>query len=182
MLRCALHDKRIDILMLKILLCCFVLIMSLITQAQPMPAPTPRTYCNPLNLDYGYTPIPDFVTAGRHRATADPVITRYKGDYYLFSTNQWGYWWSPDLSSWHFIARHFLRPEHKVYDDLCAPAVFVRCQREFPPEPTGRSARMSEPFLELVEITKTYPGVTALVGATCQFLSSTMQDRIDATR
>ena len=125
MLRCALHDKRIDILMLKILLCCFVLIMSLITQAQPMPAPTPRTYCNPLNLDYGYTPIPDFVTAGRHRATADPVITRYKGDYYLFSTNQWGYWWSPDLSSWHFIARHFLRPEHKVYDDLCAPAVFV---------------------------------------------------------
>jgi xylan 1,4-beta-xylosidase len=89
-------------------------------------AQTPRpTYCNPLNLDYGYTPIPDFATAGRHRATADPVITRYKGDYYLFSTNQWGYWWSHDLSSWKFIPRHFLRPEHKVYDDLCAPAVFV---------------------------------------------------------
>ena len=108
-------------------LCLFAL-LSLAAHAQPKIAvstPNRRTYCNPLNLDYGYTPIPNFATAGRHRATADPVITRYKGDYYLFSTNQWGYWWSHDLSSWKFISRSFLRPEHKVYDDLCAPAVFV---------------------------------------------------------
>ena len=57
-----------------------------------------RTYCNPINIDYGYTPIPNFSEWGRHRATADPVITYFKGDYYLFSTNQWGYWWSSDLS------------------------------------------------------------------------------------
>ncbi|GAB3315794.1 family 43 glycosylhydrolase [Hymenobacter humi] len=88
-------------------------------------APARRTYCNPLNLDYGYTPIPEFAAAGRHRATADPVITRYKGDYYLFSTNQWGYWHSKDLSNWKFVSRSFLKPQHKVYDDLCAPAVFV---------------------------------------------------------
>ena len=74
-------------------LCFFYLFscLSITTQAQPKsPAPTPRraTYCNPLNLDYGYTPIPEFAAAGRHRATADPVITRYKGNYYLFSTNQ----------------------------------------------------------------------------------------------
>ncbi|GAC1589445.1 MAG: family 43 glycosylhydrolase [Hymenobacter sp.] len=103
-------------------------LLSFATQAQPKitaPVRPHRTYCNPLNLDYGYTPIPNFATAGRHRATADPVITRYKGDYYLFATNQWGYWWSPDLSSWKFVPRHFLRPEHQVYDDLCAPAVFV---------------------------------------------------------
>jgi xylan 1,4-beta-xylosidase len=81
------------------------------------------TYCNPLNLDYGYTPFPEFSTAGRHRATADPVISLFKGDYYLFSTNQKGYWWSPDLASWHFVARSFLKPENKVLDDLCAPAV-----------------------------------------------------------
>ncbi len=103
---------------------CFSTLLSFGAHAQPKTAPR-RTYCNPLNLDYGYTPIPDFATAGRHRATADPVITRYKGDYYLFSTNQWGYWWSHDLSSWKFVSRSFLRPEHKVYDDLCAPAVFV---------------------------------------------------------
>lgn len=84
------------------------------------------TYCNPMNLDYGYTPIPNFSEWGRHRATADPVITQYKGDYYLFSTNQWGYWWSSDLGKWHFIPRHFLKSYHEGYDDLCAPAVWVQ--------------------------------------------------------
>lgn len=84
-----------------------------------------KTYCNPVNLDYGFTPIPNFSEAGRHRATADPVIVRYKGDYYLFSTNQWGYWWSNDLSEWHFIAKKFLRPWNQVYDELCAPAVGI---------------------------------------------------------
>jgi len=83
------------------------------------------TYCNPINIDYGYTPIPDFTRWGRHRATADPVIVNYKGDYYLFSTNQWGYWWSPDMLNWHFIPRKFLRPWNQGYDELCAPAVGI---------------------------------------------------------
>nr|WP_295864827.1 family 43 glycosylhydrolase [uncultured Chitinophaga sp.] len=83
------------------------------------------TYCNPINVDYGYCPIPNFTEWGKHRATADPVIVNYKGDFYLFSTNQWGYWWSPDLSQWHFVSRKFLKPWHKVYDELCAPAVWV---------------------------------------------------------
>jgi xylan 1,4-beta-xylosidase len=84
-----------------------------------------KTYCNPINLDYGYTPIPDFAEWGRHRATADPVIVNYKGDYYLFSTNQWGYWWSSDMLNWKFIPRKFLRPWNKGYDELCAPAVGI---------------------------------------------------------
>lgn len=84
------------------------------------------TYCNPLNLDYGYTPIPNFAEQGKHRATADPVIVNYKGDYFLFSTNQKGYWWSNDLYNWNFVSRSFLRPEHKVYDDLCAPSVWIQ--------------------------------------------------------
>ncbi|MEC5142460.1 family 43 glycosylhydrolase [Chitinophaga sp. 212800010-3] len=83
------------------------------------------TYCNPVNIDYGYCPIPNFTTWGKHRATADPVIVNYKGDYYLFSTNQWGYWWSPDLLNWHFVSRKFLKPYHHVYDELCAPAAWV---------------------------------------------------------
>ncbi|WP_412463890.1 family 43 glycosylhydrolase [Flavobacterium mekongense] len=82
-----------------------------------------KTYCNPINIDYGYCPIPDFVKQGKHRATADPVITFFKGEYYLFSTNQWGYWHSKDMSDWQFISRKFLRPEHKVYDELCAPSL-----------------------------------------------------------
>lgn len=82
-----------------------------------------KTYCNPINIDYGYCPIPDFVKQGKHRATADPVITFFKGEYYLFSTNQWGYWHSKDMLDWTFIPRKFLRPEHKVYDELCAPSL-----------------------------------------------------------
>lgn len=84
-----------------------------------------KTYCNPINLDYGYTPIPNFATWGKHRATADPVIVNYKGDYYLFSTNQWGYWWSSDMLKWNFISKKFLRPWNDYYDELCAPAVGI---------------------------------------------------------
>jgi xylan 1,4-beta-xylosidase len=85
-----------------------------------------KTYCNPVNIDYGYTPIPNFTKWGRHRATADPVIVNYKGDYFLFSTNQWGYWWSSDMIRWNFIPRLFLRPwNNDTYDELCAPAVGI---------------------------------------------------------
>lgn len=90
-----------------------------------------KTYCNPINIDYGYCPIPNFTTWGKHRATADPVIVKYKNEYYLFSTNQWGYWWSSDMLNWNFVARHFLTKELTdkypgLYDDLCAPAVGIK--------------------------------------------------------
>jgi hypothetical protein len=88
-------------------------------------AQKPKTYCNPVNIDYGYTPVPDFTKWGKHRATADPVIVNYKGTYFLFSTNQWGYWWSIDLSEWNFIPRRFLRPWNEGYDELCAPAIGI---------------------------------------------------------
>ena len=78
-----------------------------------------------MNIDYAYGPIPNFSEQGKHRTTADPVITLFKGDYYLFSTNQWGYWWSEDMLRWNFVYRRFLKPWHKVYDDLCAPATLV---------------------------------------------------------
>jgi xylan 1,4-beta-xylosidase len=84
-----------------------------------------KTYCNPINIDYGYTPIPNFSEWGRHRATADPVIVTYKGDYYLFSTNQWGYWYSSDMFNWKFVSKKFLRPWNKAYDELCAPGVGI---------------------------------------------------------
>lgn len=105
----------------------------------------PRTYCNPMNLDYGYRPsvpagTPDGLAASapapgvviavgrsgapRHRATADPVIALFKGNYFLFSTNQRGYWWSEDLAEWRFVPRSFLKPGDRTPDDLCAPAVW----------------------------------------------------------
>ena len=89
------------------------------------------TYCNPVNLDYGYGPIPDFTTWGKHRTTADPVIVNFKGGYYLFSTNQTGYWWSSDMLDWTFVSRPFLTEEAiektvNKWDDLCAPAAWVQ--------------------------------------------------------
>ena len=84
-----------------------------------------KTYCNPVNVDYAYTPFPSFGEWGRHRATADPVIVTYKGDYYLFSTNQWGYWVSNDMLNWKFNSRKFLRPWNDSKDELCAPAIGV---------------------------------------------------------
>lgn len=101
------------------LIICFLVLAVVNSKAQQ------KTYCNPVNIDYGYTPIPNFSQWGRHRATADPVIVNYKGDYFLFSTNQWGYWWSSDMVKWNFISRKFLRPWNEGYDELCAPAVGI---------------------------------------------------------
>lgn len=85
-------------------------------------ARSPRVFCNPLNIGYGYTPFDD---REAHRATADPVIVLFKGTYYLFATNQWGYWWSEDLVDWTFVPRLFLKDRHDTKDELCAPAAWV---------------------------------------------------------
>ncbi|MFZ4463838.1 MAG: xylosidase, partial [Bacteroidales bacterium] len=98
-----------------VLIISFLLLAGMQMQAQQ------KTYCNPVNIDYGYTPIPNFSEWGYHRATADPVIVNYKGTYFLFSTNQWGYWWSEDMIAWNFVSRRFLRPWNEGYDELCAP-------------------------------------------------------------
>jgi xylan 1,4-beta-xylosidase len=87
------------------------------------------TYCNPINIDYGYTPIPNFATAGKHRATADPVIVTYKGDYYLFSTNQWGYWYSSDMSNWTFVAAIFYAPSIRCMTTFARPLFGYRAIR-----------------------------------------------------
>lgn len=101
----------------------FSIFIAIILLVNPSPAQQ-KTYCNPLNIDYAYGAIPNF-TLQRHRATADPVIVLFKGKYFLFSTNQYGYWWSEDMYNWNFIHREFLKPFHKVYDELCAPAAAV---------------------------------------------------------
>lgn len=83
-----------------------------------------KTYCNPINIDYGYTPFDVFSKQGKHRATADPVIVNFKDDLYLFSTNQEGYWHSDDMLHWKFISRKFLRDDKYIHD-LNAPAAWV---------------------------------------------------------
>ena len=51
------------------------------------------------------------------------MMVMYKGEYFLFATNQAGFYYSKDLSNWEFVFAGFQRyPED---DDLCAPAAFV---------------------------------------------------------
>lgn len=104
----------------------FVIILVICACICPSIKAQQKTYCNPINIDYGYTPIPNFAKWGKHRATADPVIVNYQGDYYLFSTNQWGYWISSDMLNWKFVSRKFLLTWNTgTYDELCAPAVGI---------------------------------------------------------
>lgn len=81
------------------------------------------TYCNPINIGYNYVVENHNGIPVSRRSTADPVIITYKGDYYLFATNQAGYFWSNDLSNWNFVYGSFQRKPSD--DDQCAPSAWV---------------------------------------------------------
>ena len=66
------------------------LLLELFYQLLPVDTFPSKKLLQSINIDYGYTPIPNFSEWGRHRATADPVIVNYKGDYYLFSYQPMG--------------------------------------------------------------------------------------------
>jgi len=85
----------------------------------------PTTYCNPTNISYSFRAnLPDLVKNGSFRSTADPMAVVYKGEYYLFSTNQFGFYYSKDLSTWEYVYANLQRFHED--DDQCAPAAFVR--------------------------------------------------------
>jgi xylan 1,4-beta-xylosidase len=94
--------------------------------ARPHVVDPPTTYCNPMNLDYAFAPSRDCKNDNTHRSTADPVCVMYRGLYYLFSTNQEGYWWSADMASWHFVPHLFA--SNGSNDQVCAPAAWP-CKR-----------------------------------------------------
>jgi len=57
----------------------------------------PDTFCNPVNISYQYQ------RGFRGRESADPTVIMFKNEYYLFASRGSGYWWSADLTDWHFI-------------------------------------------------------------------------------
>ncbi|CAA9199846.1 family 43 glycosylhydrolase [Flavobacterium collinsii] len=81
------------------------------------------TYCNPINIGYNYTTENHNGIPESRRSSADPVIITFKGEYYLFATNQAGYFWSKDMSDWKFVYGSFQR--RPADDDQCAPAAWV---------------------------------------------------------
>lgn len=81
------------------------------------------TYCNPINIGYNYVTENHNNIPVSRRSSADPVIITYKGEYYLFATNQAGFFWSKDMSDWNFVYGSFQR--NPGDDDQCAPSAWV---------------------------------------------------------
>ena len=108
----------------RVSLLCTSFCILLITCVDLLPAQTGDTYCNPMNLDYAYERKGDGGLQESFRSTADPTLVNYRGVYYLFTTNQYGYWWSNDLLGWNYIYNPLLPNESG--DDMCAPAAWSK--------------------------------------------------------
>ena len=75
----------------------------------------PRTtFCNPVDIDYRF-----MVDTPSRREAADPVITLFNDEYYLFASKSGGYWHSRDLRDWQLVV-----PEGLPLEDY-APAVLI---------------------------------------------------------
>lgn len=84
----------------------------------------PTTFCNPLNLNYEYQS--GFSYRGSREA-ADPALTVFKGEYWLFASHNDGYWHSKDMISWEYVQVDVSRPEPDPQREFrrFAPATMV---------------------------------------------------------
>lgn len=80
-------------------------------------AENPKTFCNPLNLDYRFMKINE---GAGIREAADPVVIQYKHKYILFASKSSGYWVSTDFINWN----HVIITDQLPIEDY-APAIFV---------------------------------------------------------
>lgn len=58
-----------------------------------------KTFCNPMDVNYRFQPR----GIKAYREAADPLITKYKGKYFLFASHSGGYWYSDDMLDWKHI-------------------------------------------------------------------------------
>lgn len=77
--------------------------IAVLTYSSLLVAQKASTYCNPMNLGYAYERVPGDKSNEAYRSAADPTLVNHKGVYYLFATNQHGYWWSDDLLKWNYV-------------------------------------------------------------------------------
>ena len=77
---------------------CLVLILAVVSQMAAGLPERPRTFANPINIDYRFMP-----DSPSRREAADPVIVLFGDDYYLFASKSGGYWHSTDMIEWKFV-------------------------------------------------------------------------------
>ena len=99
-------------------------------------AQEPKTYCNPIDIDYSYMSHYRAKSDVSYRSGADPAIVNYKGKYYLFVTRSHGYWVSDDMSRWTFV-----KPQSWYFNGSNAPAAAVYKDKIIAlGDPSGRGA------------------------------------------
>jgi hypothetical protein len=91
--------------------------------ATPAADTPPRTYANPVDVDYRYN-FEQLNEQISYRTGADPVIVRHQGAYYLFMTLADGYWRSTNLLDWSFIT-----PSRWPFQSIVAPAAMSDGER-----------------------------------------------------
>jgi xylan 1,4-beta-xylosidase len=77
---------------------CLLVSAVALTQMAAAPADRPRTFANPINIDYRF-----MIDAPSRREAADPLIVLFGDDYYLFASKSGGYWHSTDMIDWKFV-------------------------------------------------------------------------------
>jgi hypothetical protein len=92
-----------------------VLSLTATIQAQEI---IPKTYCNPLDIDYTYM-VYNSANNISYRSGADPAVVEFRDEYYMFVTRSFGYWHSTDLVNWEFI-----KPEKWFFEGSNAPTAF----------------------------------------------------------
>lgn len=82
------------------------------------------TFCNPMDINYRFQPRGFYA----YREAADPLITLYKGKYFLFASHSGGYWYSDNMLNWKFIPIKSLPIENYAPDVLIkGDTVFYTC-------------------------------------------------------
>lgn len=112
--------KRMPSLVVLCLWCIFYILVSCSSnkEIRAVIAENPKTFCNPINLDYRFM----IINGGEGiREAADPVVVFSKDKYWLFASKSSGYWHSKDFVNW----THVFIPDSVLPIEDYAPAVFV---------------------------------------------------------
>ncbi len=97
------------------------------------------TICNPVNISYRFR-LPEW-TQTPCREAADPSVVFYKDEFLLFASKSGGYWHSPDLRSWQFVASRVLPVEDYAPDAaVINGCVYVTASNRDEPSPIFRSS------------------------------------------